>query len=142
VGAVAKWVITVDNNRSLGFESSAFNLPKNVVYLHYDCSLCVCPKLRLLYVMGRWFLNDNKMKIYRKKTTKTYYDVVGRKTKKNLYGKSGSFVKVLQTDGNGRKFNPNIVEEKYIDYSSWDKITKNDLPKVLKVSFDSFKDWI
>lgn len=82
------------------------------------------------------------MKIYRKKTTKTYYDVVGRKTKKNLYGKSGSFVKVLQTDGNGRKFNPNIVEEKYIDYSSWDKITKNDLPKVLKVSFDSFKDWI
>ena len=82
------------------------------------------------------------MKIYRKKTTKTYYDVVGGKTKENLYGKSGNFVKVLKTDGNGRRFNPNIVEEKNIDYSSWDKITENDLPKVLKASFDSFVDWL
>jgi len=82
------------------------------------------------------------MKIYRKTIIKTYYDVVGRKTKENFYGKSGFFVKVLQTEGNGRKFSPHIIEEKSINYCSWDKITKNDLPKALKADLESFKDWI
>jgi len=82
------------------------------------------------------------MKIYKRKTSKIYYDVVGRKTNENLYGKSGNYTKVLQTDGNGRKFNPNIVETKRIDYSEWEKIKESELPKGLLSSLDSFRDWL
>ena len=82
------------------------------------------------------------MKFYRKKTTKTYYTIVGGKTTTNLYGKKGSFTKELMTDGNGRKFMPHISETNHIQYSDWDKIKESDLPKGLQASFNSFKDWL